>query len=93
MIRYRGTYPALVPDLVAEVVSPTDTRTEMRKKVSIYLSVGVPLLWMIWPKSKTIEIWQPTILTAPTQVLTVNDILDGGTIMPGFTCPVQDLFA
>ena len=41
----------LAPDLVAEVVSPTQFRREMAAKAQRYLAGGVRLVWIIWPKS------------------------------------------
>lgn len=40
----------LAPDLVVEVVSPSQFRPEMAAKAKLYLKAGMRLLWMVWPR-------------------------------------------
>ncbi len=84
-------FPRLAPDLVVEVVSPSQYRPEMFERAKMWLSSGVQLVWIIWPQSKQVEVWQPTGET-PTAILGVNDTLDGLNVIPGFTCSVARLF-
>ena len=84
-------FPRLAPDLVVEVVSPSQYRPEMFERARMWLSSGVRLVWIIWPQSKQVEVWQPASDT-PTTVLGVTDILDGLDVVPGFTCPIARLF-
>ena len=46
-------YPALAPDLVVEVVSPSDRAGEVQAKVSDWLTAGSRLVWVIDPASQT----------------------------------------
>jgi Uma2 family endonuclease len=77
------------PELVVEVVSPTDSWTEIRKKVKEYLGAGVNVVLVIDPEAKTLTLYRsPTAVRelTPADTLTLEDIL------PGFSVPVQDLF-
>jgi Uma2 family endonuclease len=44
------------PDLVVEVVSPNDTAYELEDKLADYQKVGVPLIWVINPNSRTVRV-------------------------------------
>ena len=81
----------LAPDLVAEVVSPSQYRPEMTAKAKRYLDAGVRLVWIIWPRYQQVDVWRPG---ADESVATLNmgDTLDGMDVLPGFTYSLSDLF-
>jgi Uma2 family endonuclease len=78
------------PDLAVEVVSPNDTYEEVEAKVNEYLGAGVRLVWVISPTCRTVLIRRPDKSAA---VLDSGDTLSGENALPGFTCPVADIFA
>ena len=82
--------PDLAPDLAVEVLSVGNTPGEMARKRQDYFAAGVHLVWQVDPSTRTVEVF-----TAPDQstVLHETHILDGGTVLPGFTLPLQELFA
>lgn len=80
----------LAPDLVVEVVSCGDTAQEVEDKVADWLTAGTRLIWVIYPRSRTVHVHRPH---APSRRLTAADTLDGEDVVPGFSCPVMDLFA
>src|SRR5207244_1320595 len=82
--------PALVPDLAAEVLSPSNTTGEMRRKRQDYFAAGVQLVWEIDPDARTVSV--DTSVNA-VQVLSAEDTLDGGSVLPGFSLPLRELFA
>ncbi len=86
----RQPIPDLVPDLVVEVLSEGNTAREMARKLQEYFTAGVRLVWYVDPVLQHVEVY-----TAPEQceVLTLDHILSGGAVLPGFTLPVQQLFA
>ena len=43
---------AIVPDLVAEVVSPNLTAQELMRKVDQFLAAGAKCVWVIYPGGK-----------------------------------------
>lgn len=80
------------PDLAVEVASPNQFRPEMAAKAGRYLAAGTQLVWVVWPRSREVDVWRAGD-AHPTITLTTGDTLDGGTVVPGFTYPVADLFA
>ena len=82
--------PDLVPDLAVEVLSEGNTAEEMRRKLREYFQVGVRLVWLIDPATRSAEVY-----TSPRKktTLTANQALDGGTVLPGFRLTLQKLFA
>ena len=43
------------PELCIEVVSPSNSRKELREKVAAYLEAGAAEVWIVFPQSKRIE--------------------------------------
>lgn len=85
----RQPIPDIVPDLVVEVLSDSNTEKEMLVKLDEYFSAGVRLVWYVDPEGRTVEAF-----TAPDQsvVLAVGDTLEGGPVLPGFSVPVANVF-
>jgi len=81
--------PDLAPDLAVEVLSRSNTPAEMRLKRRDYFAAGVQLVWEVDPEARTVSVY--TAVEDPT-VLTQADTLDGGSILPGFTLALRDLF-
>ena len=82
-------YLEIVPDLVVEVISPSDSRREVNDKARMWHSHGVPLVWAAYPETRTIDVHRAD---GSITTLRENDILDGGEILPGFAVPVRDIF-
>jgi Uma2 family endonuclease len=81
---------AIRPDLVVEVVSPNDLYEEIEERVNDYLSAGVPLIWVISAKWKTVVVRRKDDTAV---VRRESHTLDGEDVVPGFSCPVAELFA
>jgi Uma2 family endonuclease len=79
---------SVAPDLVAEVVSPNERADDLAGKVDDFVRAGVPLIWVIYPDSRTVTVH--TGRTATT--LTDADDLTGDPVLPGFRLAVADLF-
>jgi len=80
--------PRTRPDLVAEVISPHEMAEELDEKIADYQSVGVPLIWIIYPNARTVRVIRADGSSPPP--LTDADTLTGETILPGFSCRVAD---
>lgn len=78
-----------VPDLVVEVVSPNDIAEDHERKVGEWLAAGVKLLWEVFPATRTVRAHQPD---GPIAVFRAADTLTADPVLPGFACPVADLF-
>jgi hypothetical protein len=53
------------------------------------LAAGVRLMWVIWPESQMVEVWQAD---EPMSALGARDRLDGLEVISGFSMPVAELF-
>jgi Uma2 family endonuclease len=49
-------YPATTPFLVAEVISPSNRKKAVAKKVQAYLEEGIPEVWVVYPKRFSAEV-------------------------------------
>ena len=80
----------VVPDLAIEIVSPTNTAEEVTSKIRDYFAYGVRLAWVIYPGSEAAHVYSSPRAAA---ILTRDEALDGGDVVPGFRLPLADLFA
>jgi Uma2 family endonuclease len=83
-----GYWPE-APDLAVEVISPSDTYTGVEEKVTEYLQAGAKAVWVVNPRRRTITVYRS--LNEIT-ILTEQDTLDGGEVVPGFRCRVSEVF-
>ncbi|MYD64711.1 MAG: Uma2 family endonuclease [Chloroflexi bacterium] len=82
-------YAEVVPDLVVEVASPSDSRREVNDKAQMWLRHGVRLVWVVHPDTRTVDVHRPD---DPVVVLGEDEALDGLDVLPGFTCPLVPVF-
>lgn len=82
-------YIEIAPDLTVEVVSPSDHFSRINRKLREYLDKGVRLIWVVDPEDRTVTIYRPG---TEAVILTESQALDGGDVLPGFTCLVRELF-
>ncbi|HLN31126.1 MAG TPA: Uma2 family endonuclease [Gemmataceae bacterium] len=81
--------PDLVPDLAIEVLSESNTKEEMRRKLREYFAVGVRLVWLIDPKTQSADVH--TSATKKTAV-GPDGSLSGGSVLPGLQINLKTLF-
>ena len=86
--RVSGYYDG-IPELVVEVVSPSDTLQAVNDKALMWLSYGVLLVWVFFPETRTVDVYRQD---GPVSKFGDADTLDGAPAIPGFTCPVSDIF-
>jgi Uma2 family endonuclease len=79
----------LPPDLAVEVVSESDQFNKADAKLLEYQQVGVKLIWVVRTVKKVIEVYR---VNGTTDLLNVNDILDGEDVVKDFKLPVRQLF-
>lgn len=77
------------PDLAIEVMSKKDALPEVEVKVQEYLDVGVPLIWVVHPRRKTIRVYRGSMTP---QVLRGDDEIVDEVVLPGFQCRAAELF-
>ncbi len=77
------------PDLAVEVVSPGDRDEEVQRKVMDYLEAGTKLVWIVRPRTETVTVYRSL---TDIRVLTKEETLDGGDLLPGFQLSVGEIF-
>lgn len=77
-------------ELIVEIISPSDSWTDLRAKLRDYFSIGVACIWVVEPSTRTVLIYRST-----TQVseLTITDTLHGEGTLEGFELPIAALFS
>lgn len=81
------------PDLAVEVAFPDQKPDDMAAKARTYVGGGTRLVWVVWPERQVVDVWRVGHGVGPAAVLTVDDMLDGEAVIPGFAYPVADVFA
>ena len=84
-----GGYAEAVPDLVAEVRSPGDSRRDVHDKARMWLSHGVGLVWVVHPDTRTIDVHRPH---RPVTTIVADGTLDGADVLTGFSCELEAVF-
>jgi Uma2 family endonuclease len=80
----------LAPDLAVEVISKFNTPEEMQRKLQDYFAAGVRQVWYVYPATREVHVF-----TSPDSRVELNEqqTLEGGTLLPGFSLPLERLFA
>lgn len=77
------------PDLAVEILSPSNRPGETRLKVSRYLDAGASLVWVVDPGGRNVTVYhgerEPVVFSEGAE-------LDGGDVLPGFSCAVAEFF-
>jgi len=77
------------PDLAVEVISPSDTYTEVDEKVRDWLQAGTRIVIVINPRNQTAALHRSLVESTH---IDIDGSLDAGTVVPGWTLPLRDLF-
>ena len=82
-------YSEVVPDLVVEIASPSDTSQQVEEKARMWLSYGVRLVWTMHPATRTVNVYPDS---GARITLAEGEALDGGDVLPCFSWEVSDIF-
>jgi Uma2 family endonuclease len=80
------------PDLIVEILSPGNSKTELKHKFSLYESHGVREYWIIHPENQDLLIY--TLVDGryiTTGLLTSGDVIES-TVIEGFTLDLEEFF-
>jgi Uma2 family endonuclease len=80
----------VMADLAVEVLSKSNTVKEMELKLDDYFEAGVKLVWYVDPKAETVTVYASR---HTKKMLTTEDTLDGGKVLPGFSLSIKKLFS
>ncbi|MDQ3828062.1 MAG: Uma2 family endonuclease [Candidatus Tectomicrobia bacterium] len=83
-------FAKVVPDLAVEVISPEVKYGYLQRKIRDYFEAGVRLLGIVDPEMQTVTVHRSPL---DLRVFTAADTLSGEDVIPGFSCPIAELFA
>ena len=75
--------------MAVEVLSESNTKTEMDDKLQKYFEAGVQLVWYFDPETQSARAF--TSLTEVAE-FDKDGILDGGDVLPGFQLSLRQLY-
>lgn len=85
----RRSFLSLAPDLVVEIVSPSDRWQAVMEKVARYLRAGTRLVWVVNPRDQTLLVFRAE---GSSKTLHLGDEIDGEDVLPGFRLPLRTVF-
>ncbi len=87
---YEDKPMVLVPDIVVEIISPTDSYSDVERKAEVYLEDGVKIVWVVDPQRKIVE--EFTVQNPDGVKKRNDDVLSGGNVAQGFELTVSEIF-
>jgi Uma2 family endonuclease len=78
------------PDLAVEVLSPEDRTAEVDAKIQEYLDRGTRAVAIVDPERRSATVHRAR--TPPAAIAADGGSLDLSDVVPGFTCPLRELF-
>ena len=82
-------YGNFAPDLVVEIISPSDRVVDVEAKVRNDLANGTRLVWLIHPALHSATVYHAD---GSARQLFDKDLLDGEDVLSGFSCRLGDIF-
>lgn len=79
----------VAPDLVVEILSPRDTVMDLDEKLREYFAIGVRLVWVVDPRSRSVSAYRSLSSIRRFQHA---DTLTAEDVLPGFEISVALLF-
>ena len=78
------------PDIAVEVLNDANTDKEMSEKLHDYFTAGTRLVWYVDPQNRQVQVF-----TSPeaSRIVTQDQMLGGGEVLPGFELSLKELFA
>ncbi len=80
------------PDIVVEILSPSNNVVELKNKYDVYERAGVTEYWVVSPQDKTFLVY--TLLDGSykaSRLMVAGDIVET-SILPGFSLELAELF-
>ena len=78
------------PDLVVEILSPSNRRVDLERKKGVYERLGVPEYWIIDPDRRDVSIY--TLVDGRYVSVPIVDDITRSRVVPGFAIALADLF-
>jgi Uma2 family endonuclease len=77
------------PDLVVEVISPSESASDIQRKVALCLAAGSQAVWVMYPKTKTVQVHLPN---GTSFTYGMKDTVSAPFLLAGWEFPVAKLF-
>jgi Uma2 family endonuclease len=77
------------PELAVEVISPSESGADIQCKIVLLLAAGSQAVWVIYPKTKTVQVHLPN---GTSFTYGVKDTVSAPFLLAGWTFPVGKLF-
>lgn len=92
--RYPATLPKgyldLAPDVVVEIISPSDDPDKIQAKIKDWLDAGALLVLVVYPGSRQVAVYRSL---RDVTILTEEDTFTASDLLPGFTLSISEIFA
>ena len=85
----QAKFPPLCPDFVIELLSPSDTLTDLTIKMQEYIANGCRLAWLLDPKTETARLYRAD--GSVSVVKSFDETLSGEDILTGFVFSLATL--
>jgi Uma2 family endonuclease len=89
LIIRRTKYIEIHPNLVLEVLSPTDQIVKLKEKAKLWLDFGTPIVVTINPRRRETTVYRSC---TDVTVLTYSDTLEFPDLAPGWSLTLSELF-
>ena len=77
------------PDLAIEVVSPSESASDLNRKVELLLKAGSLAVWVLYPEQRGVRVFLPS---GASFWKGIGDSLSMPELLPGWELPVARLF-
>lgn len=82
-------FSSIAPDIAVEVFSPSNTHTEMRRKVAEYLAAGSQRVWIAYPSTRSVAVHRADGVTI---TYSGDDVITDEELLPSFSLPLSEIF-
>ena len=79
---------AVCDALLSVTLAARHNNAEVDLKVEQWLQAGARLVWVVNPRTRKVVVHTP----GEVLIRSGSDVLDGGEVLPGFSCPVAEIF-
>jgi Uma2 family endonuclease len=88
-VKKKTSYVDGPPIIAVEVLSPNDKQKDIDEAIEEYLDCGVKVVWVVDPADETVTVYRPG---RPPELFNATQELSGEPELPGFRCPVSEIF-
>lgn len=88
-VKKKTTFIDGAPILAVEVLSPSDKQQDVTDAIDEYLDCGVKQVWIVDTVAETVVVYRPGVEPV---LYSRSQTVPGGDALPGFACPVAEIF-